>query len=157
MYDPNKLDSMASELYAIYCRAVGGVAFNGEPLPAWDEFAADKTKARQVNGWRAMAKTRPRCEVIAMHQNPHALCLRPRNKWFSAPSTEQANGWRGPFRKLEEAASRCWLLHPDYRIFVAQGRKLTVAEIEEQGADYTWEVDSDAAFEIVLPKFQAPK
>ena len=56
MYDPNELNSMARELYTIYCRAVGGIAFNGEPLPAWDEFAADKTKAKQVNAWRAVAQ-----------------------------------------------------------------------------------------------------
>jgi hypothetical protein len=56
MYDPNELNSMARDLYTIYCRAVGGVAWNGDPLPDWDAFAADKTKAKQVNGWRAVAQ-----------------------------------------------------------------------------------------------------
>ena len=56
MHDEMEIDSMASELYAIYCRAVGGVAFNGDPLPDWDAFAADKTKAKQVNAWRAVAQ-----------------------------------------------------------------------------------------------------
>jgi hypothetical protein len=87
-----------------------------------------------------------------MAQNPYALVLRPRHKWFAAPEAGQEDGWYGPFRKLEDAAYECWLSQGGERIFVTQGRKLTVSEIEEQGADYAWEVDAKAAFEIVLPK-----
>ena len=89
-----------------------------------------------------------------MQQNPYALVLRPRHKWFAAPETSQEDGWYGPFGRLEDAAIECWSSNGSDRIFVTQGRKLTAAEIEEQGADYAWEVDAKAAFEIVLPKIR---
>lgn len=42
---------LAEKMYDAYCAAVGGVAFNGDKLPAWKEFEADLTKAKQVAGW----------------------------------------------------------------------------------------------------------
>ena len=46
---------VANELYTTYCAAVGGVAFNGDPLPAWAEFAADESKSKQSEAWLAAA------------------------------------------------------------------------------------------------------
>lgn len=46
---------VAEELYTAYCAAVGGVAFNGDPLPAWKEFAADPAKTKQSEAWLATA------------------------------------------------------------------------------------------------------
>jgi hypothetical protein len=46
---------VAEELYAAYCAAVGGVAFNGDPLPVWKEFAADPAKEKQSGAWLAAA------------------------------------------------------------------------------------------------------
>lgn len=48
-------ESFAKELYTAYCAAVGGVAFNGEPLPDADTFFADTKKQRQIEGWKAVA------------------------------------------------------------------------------------------------------
>ena len=48
-------NTVAAELYTTYCAAVGGVNFNGDPLPTWDEFSTDEGKAKQVNAWLAMA------------------------------------------------------------------------------------------------------
>jgi hypothetical protein len=48
-------DQIANELYTIYCAAVGGKAFNGDPLPAWDEFVADPNKKKQSDAWLATA------------------------------------------------------------------------------------------------------
>jgi hypothetical protein len=50
-------ETLASSLYSCYCKAVGGVAFNGDPLPSWEDFAADETKAKQVGAWRVVAWT----------------------------------------------------------------------------------------------------
>jgi len=51
-----QLENQAALLYAVYCEAVGGLAFNGDPLPDWETFKADENKAKQVNGWRAVAQ-----------------------------------------------------------------------------------------------------
>lgn len=50
------LDEHADLLYSVYCEAVGGVAFNGDPLPAWADFAADPNKQKQADAWRSVAK-----------------------------------------------------------------------------------------------------
>lgn len=41
----------AKAAYNKYCASVGGVAFNGDPLPLWDEFSRDEKKAKQANAW----------------------------------------------------------------------------------------------------------
>ena len=87
-----------------------------------------------------------------MPQNPYAIFLKPKHQWFAAPSADQEDGWYGPFGRIEDAACECWSSNGGERIFVTQGRKLTMEEIEEQGAEYAWEVDAKAAFEIVLPE-----
>jgi hypothetical protein len=48
-------DIVAEELYTAYCAAVGGKAFNGDPLPDWKTFAADPTKKKQCDAWLATA------------------------------------------------------------------------------------------------------
>lgn len=47
----------AGLLYDAYCKAVGGVAFNGDPLPDWDTFRADPAKQKQVDAWLAVGRT----------------------------------------------------------------------------------------------------
>lgn len=59
-------ESLAETLYATYCEAVGGKAFNGDPLPTWQEFVADNWKQAQVQGWRAVA-TKVLSEVTFPH------------------------------------------------------------------------------------------
>ena len=51
-----KIDELAGRMYDRYCEAVGGIAFNGDPLPKWAEFGADPSKTKQANGWREAAK-----------------------------------------------------------------------------------------------------
>lgn len=51
----NNVQELARHLYDTYCRTVGGVAFNGDPLPTWDEFCATESKKKQVDGWKAVA------------------------------------------------------------------------------------------------------
>lgn len=46
---------VAEELYNAYCTAVGGVAFNGDPLPDWATFSADPNKEKQSNAWLSAA------------------------------------------------------------------------------------------------------
>lgn len=48
--------NLAGFLYDTYCHAVGGVAFNGDKLPTWEEFKADASKGRQVLAWCAVAE-----------------------------------------------------------------------------------------------------
>jgi hypothetical protein len=50
-----ELNAFAGRLYTVYCREVGGIAFNGDPLPTWDVFSNDSSKARQYLAWVAVA------------------------------------------------------------------------------------------------------
>jgi hypothetical protein len=50
------LETVAERMYSAYCEAVGGTAFNGDPLPAWKEFRADPSKSKQSNAWLAAAE-----------------------------------------------------------------------------------------------------
>ena len=45
------LNKLAEELYEIYCASVGGKAFNGDPLPKWDDFRNDPKKQKQSDAW----------------------------------------------------------------------------------------------------------
>ena len=47
--------TLAKNMYTAYCEKVGGVAFNGDPLPTADEFFTDETKTKQSNAWLAAA------------------------------------------------------------------------------------------------------
>jgi hypothetical protein len=48
-------ECIAEELYEAYCKAVGGVAYNGDPLPSWPEFYNDPNKKKQSEAWLAAA------------------------------------------------------------------------------------------------------
>lgn len=50
------VEARAREGYDAYCEAVGGVAFNGDPLPKSKEFFTDPAKTKQANGWRKAAE-----------------------------------------------------------------------------------------------------
>ena len=49
------VEELAMKMYDEYCACVGGKAFNGDPLPASEEFFADQTKSKQANAWRQTA------------------------------------------------------------------------------------------------------
>ena len=49
-----KSEVIAKDLYEVYCHAVGGLAFNGDPLPSWREFRADNSKRKQSEAWLAV-------------------------------------------------------------------------------------------------------
>lgn len=49
-------ESIAKELYEHYSAAVGGIAYNGDPLPGWDAFIAHPEKQKQAEGWRKTAE-----------------------------------------------------------------------------------------------------
>lgn len=42
---------LAMKMYDGYCEAVGGKAFNGDPIPSSEEFFNDETKAKQAGAW----------------------------------------------------------------------------------------------------------
>lgn len=50
------VDIQAKMLYRAYCRGVGGVSWDGKPLPDADEFFADESKSKQADGWREVSK-----------------------------------------------------------------------------------------------------
>jgi hypothetical protein len=79
----------------------------------------------------------------------HPLVRRPRHKWFAAFDPKTDEGWWGPHDTIEAAAMECLCNCGSSRIFVTQGYKLT--KDERYMAEWDWEVDSDRAFEIVLP------
>lgn len=47
---------LAGLLYKTYCDAVGGKAFNGDPLPDWKTFSQDPAKSKQAFGWYEVAR-----------------------------------------------------------------------------------------------------
>ncbi len=51
-----EIEKMAGELYTIYCQAMGGKAFNGDPLPNWEKFRADEKKKVQSDAWMTCAR-----------------------------------------------------------------------------------------------------
>ena len=57
---------LAEIIYTEYCDKVGGVAFNGDPLPSWSDFHADPKKTKQANAWIAAAEA----ALIAVHGTP---------------------------------------------------------------------------------------
>lgn len=46
-----KAIQLAEKMYTAYCQAVGGVAYNGDPLPDWETFKADPAKQKQAFAW----------------------------------------------------------------------------------------------------------
>lgn len=70
------IDRIAGNFYTTYCAAVGGLAFNGDPLPSWDDFSADSGKVKQVEGWRAVARkatTMSAGRLFIPHHAPPAI------------------------------------------------------------------------------------
>ena len=51
-----KIEILASQLYIRYCEEVGGKAFNGDPLPTWDQFRAETSKRKQSDAWVEVAR-----------------------------------------------------------------------------------------------------
>lgn len=51
------METLAGQLYEAYCEAVGGKAFNGDPLPKWEQFRADPSKKKQSDAWVKVAET----------------------------------------------------------------------------------------------------
>lgn len=47
---------LAYIMYDTYCEAVGGKAFNGDPLPGSKEFFSDESKSKQSKAWIATAE-----------------------------------------------------------------------------------------------------
>jgi len=46
-----KRANVAGRLYDEYCKAVGGLAYDGKPLPVWHVFYSDSAKRKQANAW----------------------------------------------------------------------------------------------------------
>ena len=53
---PDTLE-FAGRLYESYCESVGGLAFNGDRLPSWEELKADPSKTKIVRAWTAVVLT----------------------------------------------------------------------------------------------------
>lgn len=49
------IEEHAGLLYEAYCESVGGKAFNGDPLPKWQEFRDDQSKRKQSDAWVVVA------------------------------------------------------------------------------------------------------
>lgn len=81
------------------------------------------------------------------------LVRKPRRKWFAHIERNAGEGWSGPHDHMEDAARAAllaWEAAGDI-CWITQGRKLTKAEYEEQGAQYTWEVEIENAIMLKLP------
>ncbi len=49
------VEELARLQYSNYISAVGGKAFNGDPLPSAEEFFTDDSKKKQADSWRSAA------------------------------------------------------------------------------------------------------
>lgn len=56
MSEATQIDHLAGQLYTVYCAAVGGVSFRGEPLPTWADFVLNPKTQTQSEAWRATAR-----------------------------------------------------------------------------------------------------
>lgn len=45
-------DELGEAAYETYCKAVGGKAFNGDPLPSWAVMCKDEKKINLVLAWK---------------------------------------------------------------------------------------------------------
>lgn len=54
-------ETLAQRLYERYCLSVGGKAFNGDPLPSWQEFRNDPSKTKQATAWLDVASEAMLC------------------------------------------------------------------------------------------------
>lgn len=48
-------ETLAMDLYSVYCQAVGNKAYDGKPLPDADVFFSDPAKTLQANAWKKVA------------------------------------------------------------------------------------------------------
>lgn len=53
----SKKEQLSHKMYDDYCEAVGGKAFNGDPLPKSEEFFNDTNKTKQSAAWIVAAET----------------------------------------------------------------------------------------------------
>ncbi len=49
-------EQIAGQLYEAYSIAVGGKAWNNDPLPDWKTFRADPAKKKQSDAWVVVAQ-----------------------------------------------------------------------------------------------------
>ena len=78
----------AIELYDVYCAAVGGVNYAGQPLPSGAEFFADETKAKQAEAWMAVARAALSREGVWLRLDG------PEATQKAAAAAKAAKGWR---------------------------------------------------------------
>jgi len=78
-----EIDKLAGRLYSRYCIAVGGVTFNGDLLPNWEELSVDLAKEKQVNAWKAVA------EMMLKNSSETSTCYQPTPQEIKARRLEQ--------------------------------------------------------------------
>lgn len=72
-----KIVEYAKQNYETYNLAVGGVAWNNDPLPNWEDFYNDPTKQKQVYGWLAtglnllLLELRTKNQALLLDTNIH--------------------------------------------------------------------------------------
>lgn len=86
-----------------------------------------------------------------MSNLPTRLMLCHRHKWFASSVRDAADGWYGPYATMEQAALKCANEEGAHVVYVTQGYRMTKAEREEKGVEYTWEVGANAAVEVRVP------
>lgn len=49
------METIAGQLYDVYCKEVGGKAYDGKSLPSWQDFRNDPSKRTQSDAWVKVA------------------------------------------------------------------------------------------------------
>lgn len=78
----------AVELYEVYCSAVGGVNYAGQPLPSGADFFADEGKKKQAEAWYAVARAALAQEGIWVRVDAQEGAKK------AAAAAKVATGWR---------------------------------------------------------------
>ncbi len=81
----NQNESVARDLYTVYCSAVGGQAHDGTPLPEAREFFTNPSTIKQAEGWRTVAEEAP--GIIRRHALNNASAT-------MKEKASQSSGWK---------------------------------------------------------------
>ena len=63
------MTDFGEKAYIAYCVAVGGKAWNGDPLPTWEVMTEDSAKQHLVSAWRTAGLEAAKAFVLSIRQS----------------------------------------------------------------------------------------
>jgi len=151
-------EQLAGVLYETYCSSVGGCAFDGKPLPDWNEFRADSRKFRQSDAWVAVAE---KAVVECAIRRGESLAMARRASGFTINRREaQGPGQLVTCRTGEASGGQFALSKDGWIMLVPKGRKAGILRTyegdDEKREEITQEFD-EAAFSAMVEDWNKRK